>query len=175
MNKKYTKYYAGFWIRVVAATIDTVILMMASFAINLAMGASPLPTQTATPQPPSTNEMYSFLFSMALSLTYYTIVQSQLKGSIGKHAVGLTLVDDKTLKKISLGQSFGRYLMQFVSSICLGIGFFSVGWNDKKRGWHDRAAGTIVVKKKHLKDIRDDRKRKATIAASTTQQTPKAA
>ena len=75
------------------------------------------------------------------------------------------LVDAKTFKKISIGQSFGRYCMMFVSSICLGLGFMAVGWNKNKQGWHDSAAGTRVIKKKEFSQHRARLKKQAAAAA----------
>ena len=39
-----------------------------------------------------------------------------------------------------------RYVCYFISAIPLGLGFFWVIWDEKKQGWHDKLAKTLVVK-----------------------------
>jgi uncharacterized RDD family membrane protein YckC len=38
-----------------------------------------------------------------------------------------------------------RYIGYFVSIFTLFVGFFWVAFDQKKKGWHDHIAGTIVV------------------------------
>jgi uncharacterized RDD family membrane protein YckC len=51
----------------------------------------------------------------------------------------------KTVNKPTVKQSVIRYLAYYVSLIPLGLGFFWIAWDDKKQGWHDKIAGTIVI------------------------------
>ncbi|RYY81863.1 MAG: RDD family protein, partial [Comamonadaceae bacterium] len=37
-------------------------------------------------------------------------------------------------------------LAYFVSAIPLCIGFLWVAWDPRKQGWHDKLAGTVVVR-----------------------------
>ena len=44
-------------------------------------------------------------------------------------------------------KAFLRELVgKFVSSLVLGLGYFSVLWDKDKQGWHDKMAGTVVIK-----------------------------
>jgi uncharacterized RDD family membrane protein YckC len=87
---------------------------------------------------------------------YFSLFQGWFKGSIGKHVMGLTLVDAQNFEQISIGQSVGRYCMSFFSTVCLFAGYFAVGFSEKKQAWHDRAAGTVVVKKSCLHKLKND-------------------
>ena len=42
-------------------------------------------------------------------------------------------------------QAIGRYLGYYVSILGLGFGFFSVGWDKRKQGWHDKIVRTVVI------------------------------
>ncbi len=64
----------------------------------------------------------------------------------GKMATKLTIVDAKTGGKPSTGQLIGRYLGYFVSMIPLFLGIIWVGIDKRKQGWHDKLAGTVVIK-----------------------------
>ncbi len=41
-----------------------------------------------------------------------------------------------------------RYLGYYISMLPLFLGIFWVGWDKRKQGWHDKIAGTLVIKEK---------------------------
>jgi len=67
----------------------------------------------------------------------------------GKMAVSARVVDAKTGNTLTVGQSIGRYLGYFVSAIPLGLGLIWVAFDPKKQGWHDKLAGTVVIRSKN--------------------------
>lgn len=145
-----TKYYGGFWLRLCALSIDVGVLFIMSGLINIAMGLN-FYTNADSPK-----VLYAGLFSMAASMLYYSIIQGMFYGTPGKRAMGLKLVDAATLEQVNIGQAVGRYLMQFVSAVCLGAGYINIGINDKKQGWHDKVAGTLVVKASLIPKLREE-------------------
>jgi uncharacterized RDD family membrane protein YckC len=60
--------------------------------------------------------------------------------------LSLRVVDAKTGGSLSVGQSIARYLGYFVAGIPFGLGILWVGFDSKKQGWHDKIAGTVVVR-----------------------------
>ena len=66
----------------------------------------------------------------------------------GKRVMGARIVDAETGGPVSTKQAIIRYLGYYVSMLGLFIGFFWVGFDPKKQGWHDHMAGTVVVRKK---------------------------
>ena len=64
-------------------------------------------------------------------------------GTPGKMLVKIKIVDAKTDNKLSLGQAVGRYFAYILSAWDTS-GLVSI---KKKQGWHDKLAGTLVVKK----------------------------
>jgi len=64
----------------------------------------------------------------------------------GKMAIGAKIVDAKTGGKASTGQLIGRYLAYYVSILPLMLGIIWVGIDAKKQGFHDKLAGTLVVR-----------------------------
>jgi uncharacterized RDD family membrane protein YckC len=61
-------------------------------------------------------------------------------------AIGARIVDAKTGGKPSTGQLIGRYLAYYVSIFPLMLGLIWVGIDARKQGWHDKLAGTLVVR-----------------------------
>ena len=66
----------------------------------------------------------------------------------GKMAIGAKIVDAKTGGKPSTGQLIGRYLAYYVSIIPLFLGIIWVGIDARKQGFHDKLAGTLVIRAK---------------------------
>lgn len=63
----------------------------------------------------------------------------------GKMLCRLQVVDAKTGAAIGLWQGILRAMCYFISAFPFGLGFFWIGFNKKRRGWHDLIAGTMVV------------------------------
>jgi uncharacterized RDD family membrane protein YckC len=60
--------------------------------------------------------------------------------------LSLRIVDASTGGKMSVGQAIGRYFAYIPSMLVIFLGFFWIGWDSRKQGWHDKLAGTLVVR-----------------------------
>ena len=69
---------------------------------------------------------------------------TSFQGTFGKKMLGLKVVNDSG-GKISMGQSWIRYLGYIVSSIFY-VGYIMAAFTDRKRALHDMMADTYVVK-----------------------------
>jgi uncharacterized RDD family membrane protein YckC len=67
----------------------------------------------------------------------------------GKIAIGARIVDAESGANPSARQLVGRYLGYYVSIVPLMLGIFWVAFDPRKQGWHDKLAGTVVVRPKH--------------------------
>lgn len=68
----------------------------------------------------------------------------------GKLLFRIRIVDEETGMPPSLKRYILRYFGLILSGAVIGIGFFWVQWNKRRRAWHDMMTGTIVVKKDSL-------------------------
>ncbi len=66
----------------------------------------------------------------------------------GKMILNMKIVDAKTGEKPSRNQLIIRYFGYIVSTIPLCLGFIWVFYDKKRQGWHDKMAGTVVIRKK---------------------------
>lgn len=64
----------------------------------------------------------------------------------GKMLLSMRIADAKTFGKPSNGQFSLRLFGYFVSFAVLLLGFLWIAADKKRRGWHDRMAGTVVIK-----------------------------
>jgi uncharacterized RDD family membrane protein YckC len=88
------------------------------------------------------------LISWVLPAVVVVIFWLTRQATPGKMAIAARIVDAKTGGKPSTSQLLIRYVGYFVSSIPFGLGLFWVAFDARKQGWHDKMAGTVVVRKK---------------------------
>jgi uncharacterized RDD family membrane protein YckC len=60
----------------------------------------------------------------------------------------LVIVDARTGEKPTTAQFIGRYLAYYISILPLFLGLIWVGIDKRKQGWHDKLAGTVVLRNK---------------------------
>lgn len=57
------------------------------------------------------------------------------------------VADAKTHQKVSLWRLIWRYVMLIPSMLILSLGYFWIIFTKRSQGWHDLAAGTVVIQK----------------------------
>jgi uncharacterized RDD family membrane protein YckC len=60
--------------------------------------------------------------------------------------LNLRIADAETGGTPTTGQFLGRYLGYYVAAIPLFLGIIWVGIDKRKQGWHDKLAGTVVIR-----------------------------
>ncbi len=111
---------AGFWIRFAAMALDLVLLGWVF---------------TAVPNP-------LFIF---LLIAYHVALWTWKGTTIGGIVCGLKVVrvDGRDVDfTVALVRSLGAVF----SVLALGLGFFWAGWTAERQSWHDKIAGTVIVK-----------------------------
>ena len=82
---------------------------------------------------------------VAVGLLYYVTLNAY-GGTLGKRAFGMRLRDAKSGANIGVGRSVMRVIVSVVSGLALALGYLWCIWDDDKQTWHDKAAGSVVVK-----------------------------
>ena len=142
--------YAGFWIRFVAFIIDSIAATLLIVpVIYLLMGETRVEDYNLE-DPEQLAELINHLsiqFSLETVIIGFVFILFWMFKSAtpGKLVVRCSIVDAKTLGKASKLQDIIRYLGYFVSMLPLFLGFFWVGFDARKQGWHDKIAGTAVI------------------------------
>lgn len=137
-----TVQYAGFWLRLVADLIDTIIFWIINYFIDLAAGFQPLGRNDEIQY-----IIWVFLWGTIVNWLYYALMESfGTQATLGKMALGLK-VTDLNGNRISFSRATGRHFAKWLSVLIFSIGFFMIAFTEKKQGLHDMIAGTLVVKK----------------------------
>jgi len=122
---------AGFWIRMAALLLDVILVALLCSMLNgiFTFGSHVHIRSDLLP-----------------ALALYGAVMWKLKGStVGGIVCGLKVVrlDDR---EIDWGTAIVRALGCFLSLVVLGLGFLWVVFDDQRQSWHDKIAGTTVVR-----------------------------
>jgi uncharacterized RDD family membrane protein YckC len=133
--------YVGFWARTWASIIDSIISIAVIYPLAFAIYGKAYFIKTDFILGAG-----DFLLSYVLPAVAVVLFWFYKSATPGKMAIHAIIVDAKTGGKPSTGQFIGRYLSYYLSLLPLGLGFFWVGWDAKKQAWHDKLAGTVVVR-----------------------------
>lgn len=135
------KEYAGFWIRFGAGLIDTVIVMIVLYVplIFIYGEAYLLGDQMIHG---FWDVMLGYVAPVCATIWFWR----RYLGTPGKMATKLKIVDAVTGQKMSMGQAIGRYFAYIPAMLPLGLGLIWIGIDKRKQGWHDKLAGTVVIR-----------------------------
>ena len=137
--------YGGFWIRLVAYSIDLVVLIAAG---ALLFGVAALPSGGGRGDDGAGG--LAALIYYILALAYVVVLPPTLGATLGKLALGYHIVAADG-RHIGYGRSIARMLGTMVSSLFLGLGYIWIGVDARKQGWHDKIAGTYVVRREFVR------------------------
>lgn len=68
-------------------------------------------------------------------------------GSPFRRGISVLIVDQHTFQPIGPWRAFVRILVANFSLLVFGLGFLWMLWDPKSQTWHDKAAGSVVVKR----------------------------
>ena len=135
--------YVGFWSRFAASIIDTILMMIiVAPLVTWVYGAD----YWVDPERSFIAGPADFLLNWLLPAIAVILFWVYRQATPGKMAIGAKIVDAKTLDKPSTGQLVGRYFGYYISIIPLCLGLIWVGIDAKKQGFHDKLAGTVVIR-----------------------------
>ena len=143
MNNMQSWEYVGFWKRVFATLVDTIILLSITTPfLYFAYGSGYW----------NDDEMVNGVVDIVVSYIFPTAaviwLWHRFGATPGKMLLGARIVDATTGAAPSTGQLVGRYLGYLVSALPLGLGLIWVAFDARKQAWHDKLAGTVVISNK---------------------------
>jgi predicted Zn finger-like uncharacterized protein len=136
---------AGFWIRVVATILDSVLLSIVQFVLTLGITLLIGYMGIVATDDPATS-LVIWLFGMTISLGYAVFFTGYCGQTPGKMVVRIRVIRADG-SQMNYGRAAKREILgKFVSSILLGIGYIMVAFDNQKQGLHDKIADTYVIK-----------------------------
>ena len=151
--------YSGFWRRVGASLLDSLVLGMLTSPIGGIVTISSANFSPESMMGMSEDQVFAMMLpimgmaavaafiSFIIQMLYFAMMESsKYQATLGKMALGIIITDTDGLR-ISFGRALGRNLGKMVSSLILMIGYIMVAFTSRKQGLHDLMAGTLVIKK----------------------------
>lgn len=137
--------YAGFWIRVVGAILDSIAVWVLQIVLTMILGAMVEMFMPATGGDSIASVVMLGLFSSAVGLAYYVVFTGACGQTPGKMVLRLKVVRSDG-SSMTYGRAFLREVIgKFISGIILGIGYLMVAFDERKQGLHDKIADTCVI------------------------------
>jgi uncharacterized RDD family membrane protein YckC len=113
---------AGFWVRMLALLLDTVLVGIVMHVMR------------------ASDDIY------LIALAAYGVVMWRVRGStVGGIIFNLAVVR-RDGREMDWGTAVVRALSAFLSLFALGLGFIWIAIDPENRSWHDKIAGTVVVR-----------------------------
>ncbi|HXJ13185.1 MAG TPA: RDD family protein [Candidatus Limnocylindrales bacterium] len=153
--------YAGFWLRVVAALIDSVIM-------SLALGVLLIPLFLLTGMEVHIIEMVqhhgqpdpAFIISLVAMILVFALIgvlaqwlyhayleSGERQGTWGKQALGI-YVTDLIGQPVTFGRASGRFFAKIVTGMVpIGLGYIMAGFTERRQALHDMIASCLVLRR----------------------------
>lgn len=146
--------YAGFWRRLAAFLIDSLILVAVGLGLGgIAAGLLILALAAAGGGVNETDPSVVVtvcVLAVVLGWLYYAGLESlPWQATPGKRAIGL-VVTDRQGRRLSLSRATARYFAKYMSVATLLIGYLITAFTPRKQALHDLAAGTLVLRRQYL-------------------------
>jgi uncharacterized RDD family membrane protein YckC len=137
---------AGWWVRFFAYFVDSLIIGIPASIVGGIIAAL---TGAFSSTNPNGGGLFIFYAILILATVgYFVYFWTQRDGqTIMNKALGIKVVKTDG-SPITTGTAIIRYIGYIINSIIFGlpIGFIWAAFDSQKQGWHDKIAGTIVVK-----------------------------
>jgi uncharacterized RDD family membrane protein YckC len=134
--------YVGFWLRVVATLVDALLLVIVTAPLNYLVYGTFFGVDG--PSNLGAEFFISWLLPSVATVGFWAWAQA----TPGKMVVRARIVDATTGSNPTAFQCVVRYLGYFLSIIPLFLGVIWVAFDPRKQAWHDKLAGTVIVRPK---------------------------
>ena len=134
--------YVGFWPRLGATMIDTLLLLLITEPLMLIVYGGYYWAEEVWIHGPA-----HVLISCVLPFVLQLALWIWLATTPGKMAVKAVIADARTGGKPTAWQFLIRGLAYYLSALPLFLGFIWIGIDARKQGWHDKLAGTVVIRR----------------------------
>jgi uncharacterized RDD family membrane protein YckC len=143
-------HYVGFWARCLASLIDTIVAACIIAPLAFVFGVD---SEVDVPSF-SLGDLYREDSLMSVTLNWVLPAVAILafwfaRGATpGKMVISAVIVDAETLEPPTRAKLVARYLGYYVSTLVVLLGFLWIAFDPRKQGWHDKIAGTVVIRKR---------------------------
>lgn len=142
-----TRAKAGFWVRLVAALVDSTLVAILQVVLSTALVIAALRlTGGGEDQVRSLAVLIAWVFGPVIGVAYYVGFTGYCGQTPGKMAIRVKVIRCDG-GEIGYGRAFIRETLgKFLSFVIFGIGYLMIAFDGQKQGLHDKLADTYVIK-----------------------------
>lgn len=133
--------YVGFWLRAWASLIDLLLFSLWTLPLMYVIYGDTLWTD---PQPIMGTA--DIVINWVLPTVAVIVFWRNKQATLGKMAIRAKIVDARTGQAPSTRQDIVRYGGYLLSLLPFGLGYWWIAFDRRKQGFHDKLAGTVVVR-----------------------------
>jgi len=138
--------YAGFFSRLAAFLIDSVIVSVGLLIVKLPVWLIKMAIGESILFQPFLFQFTIFdVIYYLLTVCYFVLMTYYCGATVGKHLMRLKVVDTEgeklSLVKVLIRETIGRYL----SALIIYVGYILAAFDPSKQGLHDKIADTYVI------------------------------
>ena len=145
-NRPDNRIYAGFFVRLAAYIVDTVIVWAAMLIVRI-------PVWVTTISSPDNFLVKDFIFQYSIKdilfyimqAAYFVLLTYFTGSTLGKKLFQIRVVSAEDRKMTFFEVTFRETVGRFLSALILSIGYIMIAIDKKKRGLHDILSDTNVV------------------------------
>lgn len=138
--------YAGVGTRFIAVIIDVVAVSLPGAVVGIALGI----VESLAKIPPEITGVIGIVLNLLVLLfvsIYYVYFIGSRGQTLGKMAMKIKVVSVDTNDPPGYFKAFLREMVgKSLSAMVLMLGYLWPLWDKKKQAWHDKIAGTVVIK-----------------------------
>jgi uncharacterized RDD family membrane protein YckC len=133
---------AGFWKRANAYVLDSILILVLSFAVGLVLGVMGAIAKVPRDQLNAIANVVGSLLGLGYFLYFWSRWGHGQTPGMRWQKLRLIRTDGGEL---SVPRAFLRWIGLTLGSLALFLGVLWVAWDRNKQGWHDKLADTYVV------------------------------
>lgn len=138
-------HYAGFWVRFLAFILDAIVLGVLSAAFTPFTGPQFEVTGTGAATNFTAHATANAVGTL-VGLVYFIGFWAWRGQTVGMMPFNMQVVGVADGKRIDVVRGLLRYVGIIISIIPLFLGLIWVAFDARKQGWHDKIAGTVVIR-----------------------------
>ncbi len=135
--------YVGFWPRVGASIVDSIVVLAVTTPLTLLFYG-----WEYWHDPRFIKGPMDIAVNWALPFVGWIWMWRTWQATPGKMLIGARVVDAATGQTLSIRQCAIRYLGYIPAMLFFGLGVIWVAFDPRRQGWHDKLAGSVVVRAK---------------------------
>jgi uncharacterized RDD family membrane protein YckC len=148
------KRFGGFWRRLLAYAVDSIILYFVSLILfligllALKSGGVSFGSTVMTGDLPLGTGLFAvvyFVTTLLAGMFYFIWFHGTVGQTLGKMLFRLRVIQISG-ENMTLGVAFLRWVGFVVSGLVFLLGFVWVAFDGRKQGWHDKIAATLVIR-----------------------------